>query len=53
MLEGWPDYGLVCTSFDYFRRAVDIAFNEIECFVGFSPISGKGSVVIGLKADLN
>ena len=35
ILEGWPNYGLVCTSFDYFRRAVDIAFNETECFVGF------------------
>ena len=35
ILEGWPDYGLVCTSFDYFRRAVDIAFDETECFVHF------------------
>ena len=36
ILEGWPDYGLVCTSFDYFRRAVDIPFNETECFAGFT-----------------
>ena len=36
ILEGWPEYyGLVCTSFDKLRRAVDVAFNETECFVCF------------------